>query len=184
MKIIDLENIQTRNVSTKEINGRFIPLYRDWENKIEQPQFVYMSACEVGEVKGPHLHRLRHANFACVKGSVVFITQEPTGYCETIVTATEPKTIHIEPNIPCAHINIGFEEAIIINICSPAWKPDNQDSENVKFEGYDWFKWVEHMRKKLLPHSTICNKNDCDCGVETNNNKVIEVIRKMKAWNK
>ena len=150
MKIIDLENFQTKNTKTQEVNGRFIPIYKDYQ-KIYNilPEFIYMSACNIGEVKGPHLHKERCAYFTCVKGDVVFITKEDNVYCEAIVSAIEaPKTIYVPPNIPCAHINIGIEEAIIINICAPAWKPDCQDNFNVEFEDYNWKKWVGYMKSK------------------------------------
>ena len=35
---------------------------------------VYVTSINPGEVKGPHLHVIRHSYYVCIKGKVVFIS--------------------------------------------------------------------------------------------------------------
>lgn len=199
MKIIDLQSIDTKNTITKQINGRFIPLYKDWDKEkyIVTPEMIYMSACFPGEIKGPHLHKKRHNHFTCIKGEVVFIIEEKEEidganknkiYKEIILNQYSPQILYIEPNESCAHINISLEEAIIINFCSPAWKPDDEDNYPYSYPEYDYTKWVRYIKEnKIRKHS----KEDCYmethevclCGAEQEENKWNDlVLKKMKEW--
>ena len=104
-----------------------------------EPAMVYMTAANPGEVKGPHLHKKRWGYLTCLKGRVVFIIKKEIEdarnkrnytYEEFILDSNNPQVLEIPPNVPQAHVNISDSEAILINICSPAWHPDNQDNYN------------------------------------------------------
>ena len=142
-KIIQLDTHPTKNKKTGEINGWLIPIYKDYESELEPPKFIYMTACEPLELKGPHLHNKRDGNFVCLKGEVVFIIKEKDGYKEYFLSENKNKLLHIPAGVPCAHINLSLDkECVILNFCSKAWHPDEPDDEPVVFDDYNWRRWV------------------------------------------
>ena len=141
--LIDLELIKTKDVRDGHQNGWFIPIWRDWDKKYEkEPQMVYMASCFPGEIKGPHLHRLRWSYLTVLRGRVVFIVKIGDDYEEYILEDKKPQTLVIPANTPQAHVNIGNEEALVLNLCNPAWHPDRQDNYTVEYDGYDFSKWT------------------------------------------
>ena len=153
LRVFDLQLIPTKDFITGEVNGRFIPIWRDWDSYLEvPPKMVYMTACLPGKIKGPHLHRMRWGYLTCIKGRVVFVIKHQLmnekgemnhRYEEIILDASNPQVIEIPPNVPQAHVNIGEEEAIIVNICNPAWHPDNQDNYAAEYDDYDFSRWTD-----------------------------------------
>ena len=49
--------------------------------------------------------------------------------------------VFVPKNTPSAHINITNEVSRVLVLADKAWKPDDNEMENVKFEKYDWTKW-------------------------------------------
>ena len=142
VEVLDLESIKTKDVRHGHQNGVFIPIWRDWDKKYEHdPKMAYVATCFPGELKGPHLHLARWSYLTVLKGKVVFIVKMNDGFQEYVITDEKPQTIVIPCGIPQAHINIGDETAIVLNLCSPAWHPDNQDNYTADYGSYDFAKW-------------------------------------------
>ena len=95
-----------------------------------------------GEVKGPHLHTKRNSYFSCIHGNVIFIIKDNQGnYHEIESNHDEPPLIHVPNMIASAHINIGNEIARILTLADIAWKPNDNEMQNVTFDDYDMNKW-------------------------------------------
>ena len=142
VKLRDLDLIQTKDVRQGYQNGNFIPIWRDWDNLYKkEPQMAYVATCFPKELKGPHLHLKRWSYLTVLKGKVVFIVKVDEQFKEFVISNKKPQTIIIPAGIPQAHINIGEEEAIIINLCNPAWHPDRQDNYTADYGDYDFTKW-------------------------------------------
>lgn len=123
-------------------NGFLIPIFNIHDGFIPSehlPQQVYLTVCEVGEVKGPHLHRKRRGFFTCIRGDVKIVAKTEDGYEEYFSGEHhEFATIEVPPGIPSALQNIGDEAAYILNTPSPAWRVDDQDEYEIVFEGYSF----------------------------------------------
>ena len=79
-KTYKLEKHQTKDIVDKHVNGFMIPVWRDWDKTIwVKPEMVYMTSVNPGERKGPHLHKIRHSYYVCIKGKVVFIAKDNSG---------------------------------------------------------------------------------------------------------
>ena len=144
IKIIDLEHIKTKDVKDGRQNGWFIPLWRDWDKIYDkEPKMAYIATCFPGEVKGPHLHKERWSFLTVLKGKVAFIVKVGQEYKEFVLSDEKLQTIVIPANTPQAHINIGAEEAMVMNLCHPAWHPDRQDNFTGDYTGYDFSKWLK-----------------------------------------
>ena len=100
---------------------------------------MYLTVVSPGAVKGPHLHLKRWGLFARIKGNVKIIVKTSGGYEEVFSGATHGlATVQLPAGIPAALKNVGDEDAYVLNMPSPAWKPDDQDEHPVAFEGYDF----------------------------------------------
>ncbi len=121
-------------------NGFLVPIFNVYDGFIPEenyPQQVYLTVCDVGEVKGPHLHNKRRGFFTCVRGDIKIVVKTDGGYEELFSGEHHDfATIEVPPGTPSALQNIGDEPAYILNTPSPAWQPDDQDEHEVTFEGY------------------------------------------------
>lgn len=142
VKLFDLELIKTKDVRDGHQNGVFIPVWRDWDKIYEhEPKMVYVTTCFPGELKGPHLHKMRWSYLTVLRGKVVFIVKTDEGFQEYIISDEKPQTLVIPAGTPQAHVNIGEVDAIVMNLCNPAWHPDNQDNYTADYGTYDFSKW-------------------------------------------
>lgn len=131
-------------VTTKDLdgtpNGFLVPVYNIHETPIaaeQRPQQVYLTVVSPGSVKGPHLHMKRWGLFTCIKGNVKIVLKTSGGYEETFSGEDHAfTTVQVPAGIPAALQNIGNEDAYVLNMPSPAWRPDDQDEHPVTFEGY------------------------------------------------
>ena len=144
-----LEKHQTKDIKDSHVNGWLIPVWRDWDKIISvQPEMVYITSINPGEIKGPHLHIIRHSYFVCIKGKVVFIIKEDSGnYVEVESSEDNPVLVEIPKNYSSAHINLSDETSLIMALVNPSWKPDNRDEHNVIYDDYDWDKWKAKIDK-------------------------------------
>ena len=53
----------------------------------------------------------------------------------------EPVLIHVSNMVASAHINSGNEVARILTLADIAWKPNDNEMQNVTFDDYDMNKW-------------------------------------------
>ena len=141
--IIELEKHATKDIRDSHINGDLTVIWRDWDNIIKKmPKMVYVSSVNPGEIKGPHLHKNRTSYFSCIHGKVVFIVQDNDGIFEEIeVDSGEPVLICVPNGIASAHINVGKEQARILVLADIAWKPNDNEMIDVKFNDYNFNKW-------------------------------------------
>ncbi len=144
-----LEKHQTKDIQDSHVNGWLIPVWRDWDKTISvQPKMVYVTSINPGEIKGPHLHIIRHSYYVCIKGKVVFIIKENSGnYLEIESSEDNPILVEIPKNRSSAHINLSNDTSLIMALVNPSWKPDNQDEHNVIYDDYDWKKWKSTISK-------------------------------------
>lgn len=139
---IPLEKHETKDINDKHINGTLTVIWRDWDNYIKtQPKMIYVSSVNSGEKKGPHLHKRRTSYFVCIHGKVVFVIKDGTKYLEIESSEEKPVLICVPKNVPSAHINLSSEISRVLVIADLAWKPDDNEMVDLKFEDYNWLKW-------------------------------------------
>ena len=137
-----LESHETRDIGDNSINGKLTVIWRNWDNIINEPKMMYITSVASGKIKGPHLHKKRTSYFVCIKGKVVFVVRDNQGKYEEIVTSEDdPVLIQIPKNVASGHINLSNEESSILVLADVAWKPNDNEMENIVFEDYDWKKW-------------------------------------------
>ena len=140
---INLEKHETKDVSDGHVNGSLTVVWRDWDKIIQNnPKMIYVSSVNANEIKGPHIHTKRNSHFVCIEGEVVFIIRNNDGTFDEIVSSEkEPVMVHIPKNIASAHINLSKNISRILALADIAWKPNDNEMENVIFDNYNWKKW-------------------------------------------
>jgi|GEM_PF-1536725 len=150
MKVIDIEKIITKDKNTNEPNGIFLPIWRSWDSKYNiKPDMVYVSTIPRGSYKGPHLHKKRTGYISVLTGRAALVFKTGNKYEEIIVSAEEPKTIEVPPNTGFLSINIGEDTCMILNICSPAWHPEDPDNYTDDFTDYEINKWSKYIAEGI-----------------------------------
>jgi len=142
-EIIKLEKHDTKDIHDQHQNGSLTVVWRDWDKLlVNHPKMVYVSSVNPGEVKGPHLHKKRISYFTCLHGKVIFILKNNDGSFSEIESSSEnPILLKIPPGMPSAHINISDNVSRILVLADVAWKPNDNEMDNVTFDNYDWKKW-------------------------------------------
>ncbi len=145
IEIIDLEKHDTKDISDKHVNGSLIVIYRDYDEIIKnQLKMAYVSSVNAGEIKGPHLHKIRNSYFTCIHGKVIFIIKNEKGEYKEIESNSEnPVLIKVPKGIPSAHINPTNEIGRVLVLTDLAWRENDNEMENVTFDDYDWGKWIQ-----------------------------------------
>ena len=140
---INLEKHETKDVSDGHVNGSLTVVWRDWDKIVQNnPKMIYVSSVNANEIKGPHIHTKRNSHFVCIEGEVVFIIRNNDGTFDEIVSSEkEPVMVHIPKNIASAHINLSKNVSRILALADIAWKPNDNEMENVIFDNYNWKKW-------------------------------------------
>jgi len=146
IKSIKLETHPTKSIVDQHVNGSLTVIWRDWDKILENdPKMVYVSYVGPGETKGPHMHTKRDSYFVCIDGKVVFIIKDTDGiYKEIISSGDEPVLVRVPKNYPSAHINISDKKSAVLALASIAWKPNDNEMQNVTFDDYDWTKWTKN----------------------------------------
>jgi len=140
--VFDLETHQTKDIVDSHINGELTVIWRNWDNIINNPKMVYINSVNPGEVKGPHIHKNRTSFFYCITGKMIIIVQDDDGkYHEIETNSTESKLICIANGTPAAIFNPSDNVSKILVLADIAWKPNDNEMENVRFDDYDWNKW-------------------------------------------
>jgi dTDP-4-dehydrorhamnose 3,5-epimerase len=142
-EIIKLEKHDTKDIHDNHRNGSLTVVWRDWDKLLaNDPKMVYVSSVNPGEIKGPHLHKKRSSYFTCIHGKVVFILKKmDNSYVEIESSSDDPILLKISAGIPSAHINISKDISRILTLADVAWKPNDNEMENVDFDQYNWQKW-------------------------------------------
>ncbi len=142
-EIIKLEKHDTKDIHDQHQNGSLTVVWRDWDKiLINDPKMVYVSSVNPGEVKGPHLHKKRISYFTCLHGKVVFVLKKrDNSFVEIESSSENPILLKIPSGMPSAHINISDNVSRILVLADVAWKPNDNEMDNVTFDNYDWKKW-------------------------------------------
>ena len=142
ISIIDLEVHKTKDVLDNHINGELTVIWRDWDKKINEPQMIYLNSVNPGEIKGPHIHKKRTSFFYCIDGKMTLVIKDNNNkYNEIEVDSQESKLISVSKGTPAAIINPSQNVSKILVLADVAWKPNDNEMENVTFDDYDWNKW-------------------------------------------
>ena len=141
--VIDLEKHQTKDIHDSHVNGELTVIWRDWDKIIKnEPKMIYVSSVNPGEIKGPHIHTKRNSYFVCVHGKVVFILRDDKGkYLEIESSEENPVMVHVPKNIASAHINSSDNVSRVLALADIAWRPNDNEMDNVSFDDYNWEKW-------------------------------------------
>ena len=134
--------VPTHDQRTGDVNGRLISVWKHYENQREvPPKEAYVTTYHPNVIKGPHLHKTRWDYFTCIKGKVLIIVRAPDGkYYEYLSSEDSPVTVEVPANVPSATMNLSDEISIVLNLCNPAWHPDNEDNYNLEFNDYNFEK--------------------------------------------
>lgn len=143
IRSIKLEKYETKDIQDGHTNGSLTVVWRDWDKILDlDPKMVYTSSVNPREIKGPHLHTKRDSFFVCILGKVVFIIKDFNGkYYEIESSEENPILVQIPKNYSSAHINITDKKATILSLTNLAWKPNDNEMQNVSFDDYNWSKW-------------------------------------------
>ena len=141
----ELEKHQTIDVQDSHVNGDLTVIWRDWDKIIKNhPKMVYVNSINPGEIKGPHLHKNRTSYFYCIHGKVVFVIQDKDGNISEYRTDPEkPVLVSVAKGIASAIVNPTNNIVRVLVLADIAWKPDDNEMINVKFDDYDWKKWEQ-----------------------------------------
>lgn len=116
-ELADAKKIITKDINGNE-NGFLIELEKDGNLTTS-----YLSCTYPGAFKGFHLHRIRTANYVCIRGTIKIILYTARGREEHVLSADKPQRLYIGTNIPTGLLNEGTEEAWIVNFPYPAYDP-------------------------------------------------------------
>ena len=136
-KLYELDVIKTPE-------GFLTPVYKDWEDWHAgyEVKMAYHTTIGPGISKGPILHERRKGMMSCISGeaSVVCLVN---GNLKTYKLVDEEKKfiLLIPEGTPNMIINTSEEkEAMILNLPSKAWHPDDEDT--IKFKS-----WEDYLSK-------------------------------------
>lgn len=133
-KIEDAKRIITSDLEGNE-NGSLLELYKDGEKTV-----AYLTSIKPGKFKGYHLHHIRAARYVCIGGRAKIILYKPgtKEKEEYILDAANPQRLFIPKDIATGLLNIGEEEAWLINYPDPPYDPNLKDEQ------------VEYTEEELL----------------------------------
>ena len=115
-----------------------IKTYADKDKKIENGYLIellkygektlsYLTAIYPGYFKGYHLHKIRNANYVCIKGKIKISLYDLNNKTkrEIILDSNNLERLHIPINIATGLENICNEEVQLINFPDPPYEPSH-----------------------------------------------------------
>lgn len=132
---------KNRRVATRDRhgqpNGFVVPIFNVADGFVEpaqHPQQVYLTVVGPRQTKGPHLHLKRWGLFTCIKGNVKIVVRDGDRY-RSFLTGEQHDyaTIQVPAGAPSAIVNLGDEEAFVLNMPAPPWRADDPDDHPVSF---------------------------------------------------
>ena len=140
--VFQLENHETKDVLDAHINGELTVIWRNWDKIIKNPEMIYLNSVNPGEIKGPHMHKNRTSYFFCIHGEMIIVIQDKNGkYHEIQTNSNEPKLVCVSNGIAAAIMNPSKNISKILVMADIAWRPNDNEMINVKFEDYDFKKF-------------------------------------------
>ena len=83
-----------------------------------------------------------YGELTVIDGKVIFIIRQNDGTYTEIESSSEiPNLVQVPKNSASAHINISNDISRVLAIADLAWRPDDNEMENISFDDYDWKKW-------------------------------------------
>ena len=139
---IHLDTFPTKDVKENYVNGELTVIWRNWDNIIKNPEMIYLNSVNPGEIKGPHIHKIRTSYFLCLQGKMVIVIRDKNGkYHEIETDSLQSKLISVSNGTPAAIVNPSNNISKILVLADVAWKPNDNEMENITFDDYDWNKW-------------------------------------------
>jgi hypothetical protein len=155
-KITDVRQLILRRHKTPE--GIMMPIYHDYNMWFQGhiPKMCYVTTMAPGSSKDIILHQRRTACLTAVTGNVVlFYADQDADIVRRISMNIENNdddkgttcATMVPPNTAISLTNMSDKTtAIIINLPSPAWRPNDEDT--TKFKGWqEYFSWRSRGRK-------------------------------------
>ena len=131
--------IPTKDRSGK-LNGFLVPIFNVHEGFVAEAQWpkqVYLTVVAPSTAKGPHLHKKRWGMFTCIRGNVKIVARTEQGYEEYFSGEDHDfATIQLPAGISAALVNMGKDDAYVLNMPAPAWHLDDQDDHPTSFPDY------------------------------------------------
>jgi hypothetical protein len=116
-------------------NGHVITIWNANERPDLRPDQVYLTVVAAHSQKGPHLHNVRRGMFCCIKGNVRLVTRSSDIYFTAQLGELHKYPVAVvSVGVPACLYNDGDEEALVLNMPSPAWSADAPDEWPVE----DW----------------------------------------------
>ncbi|MBI2074347.1 MAG: WxcM-like domain-containing protein [Candidatus Levybacteria bacterium] len=124
-RLEDAKKVKTFDLQGDE-NGSLTEIHKDGEKTV-----IYLTTLKAGMFKGYHLHRVRAARYVCIKGKMK-ITLYKAGNTipeEYILDELNPQRLFIPNNVATGLLNMGDEEAWLINYPDPPYDPTLKDEQ-------------------------------------------------------
>lgn len=122
-KLEDVKKVKTFGLDGLE-NGSLTELYKDSDKTV-----AYLTTIKSGSFKGYHLHRVRAARYFPLKGKIKIILYQNNVREEYILDAENPQRLFIPKDIATGLLNIGQEEAWLINYPDTPYDPNLKDEQ-------------------------------------------------------
>ena len=140
--VFQLESHETKDVLDSHINGGLTVIWRNWDKIINNPEMIYVNTVNPGEIKGPHIHKKRTSYFFCIQGEMIIVIKDKNGkYHEIEANSGSSKLVSVSNGISAAIINPSNNISKILVMADIAWKPNDNEMENIKFDDYNLNKW-------------------------------------------
>ena len=140
--VLDLQIHETKDIGDSHINGELTVIWRDWDEIINKPEMIYLNSVNPGEIKGPHMHKNRTSYFFCIQGEMIIVIKDNNGkYNEIEANSGSSKLVSVSNGISAAIINPSNNISKILVMADIAWKPNDNEMENIKFDDYNLNKW-------------------------------------------
>ena len=140
--VFELETHETKDILDDHKNGELTVIWRNWDNIIKNPEMVYVNSINPGEIKGPHIHKKRTSFFYCIDGKMTLVIKDNNNkYNEIEADSETSKLVAVSNGLAAAIINPSKNISKILVMADVAWKPNDNEMENVTFDDYDWNKW-------------------------------------------
>lgn len=122
-------------------NGYLVPLYNIHDGFFSVgsgPKQVYLTVISPHEKKGPHLHLIRTGFFTCIKGNIKIVLKIGDGYKKLYSGESyDYLSVEVPTGVPALMINLGEEDAFVLNMPNPAWTPTMNDEHTADFSDYE-----------------------------------------------
>lgn len=101
-----------------------------WSKFLDNAQ-VYATSVASGTKKGFHLHHKKEIQVTCIKGNLAMAVWDGTKMYEFNIGENNPVTVRVPKEHATCYHNFGPDEAIVINLCSPPYDPNDPEQEDV-----------------------------------------------------